>query len=274
MSSEYESLTALLRRLDSALVAFSGGVDSSLLLAAAHDALGDRVLAVTATSPIQASHELNVARTVAETLGVRWLKISTDELALPAFRLNPPDRCYQCKKMRFTALLEIARREEMGAVIEGSNVDDLGDYRPGYAAARELGIRSPFIELGFGKETIRRLARARGLPNWDQPAAACLASRVPYGEEITPERLARIDRAEQALRGMGFRHVRVRDHGAVARIEVPREQFARILAPEAADTVVQACRAAGYSFVSIDLQGYRMGSLNETLNQDYSATDS
>lgn len=265
ISFEYKSLTTLLSALDSALVAFSGGVDSSLLLAAAHDALGNRVLAVTATSPIQASHELTTAEAVVTLLGVRWITVSTDELGLPAFRSNPPDRCYHCKKLRFGALLDLARREGIATVIEGSNIDDLGDYRPGYAAARELGIRAPFIELGFGKETIRRLARDRGVPTWDTPAAACLASRIPYGEKITRERLARIDLAEQGLRDMGFRQVRVRDHGAVARIEVPREQFSRILTAEMADALVQACRNAGYSFVALDLQGYRMGSFNEEL---------
>jgi uncharacterized protein len=265
MPASYDELLVLLRSVGGALVAFSGGVDSTLLLAAAHDALGERVLAVTAVSPTLPASDLASANAMAAQLGARWITLQTDELADPCFRANPPDRCYYCKKELFAKLLDIARREGLPVVLDGANADDLSDYRPGMNATRELGVRSPFIELGIGKNDIRRMARERGLPDWERPSSACLASRIPYGEEITVERLERIGRSEDALRALGFRQVRVRDHGAVARIEVGRDEMNKLLDEAMRDAALAACKQAGYRYVTLDLQGYRTGAMNETL---------
>ncbi len=265
METTYEVLTARLKDMDAALVAFSGGVDSTLLLAAARDALGGKVLAVTATSPTFSAHDFEWARRAALQLGVRWVTVETDELDDHLFRANPPNRCYLCKKRLFGLLLEKAREENLPLVLEATNVDDLSDFRPGLIALRELGIRSPFVELGLGKKDIRRLAQERGLENWDRPSSACLASRIPYGEEITLERLERIARAEASLRELGFRGVRVRDHSSLARIELVPDDLKRLLGSPVHHAVVKVCKEAGYAYVTLDLQGYRTGSMNETI---------
>jgi uncharacterized protein len=267
METSYQSLVNLLKEMGAALVAFSGGVDSTLLLAAAQDALGEAVLAVTATSPTFPAHDLECARTIVSQLGVRWVTVTTNELDDHLFRANPPNRCYYCKKKLFSLLLEKAREEDLPLVIEATNVDDLSDFRPGLLALRELGIRSPFVELGIGKEEIRRFARERGLENWDRPSSACLASRIPYGEEITSERLNRIDQAEASLHRLGFRQVRVRDHGPLARIELALNDLDGLLGSPLHHAMVRACRGAGYTYVTLDLQGYRTGSMNETLRE-------
>ena len=267
METTYQSLVASLKEMGAALVAFSGGVDSTLLLAAAQDALGDAVLAVTATSPTFPAHDFESARTIASQLDVRWVTVETNELDDHLFRANPPNRCYLCKKKLFSLLLEKAREEGMPSVIEATNVDDLSDFRPGLMALRELGIRSPFVELGINKKDIRRLAKERGLQNWDRPSSACLASRIPYGEEITLQRLERIARAEASLRNLDFRQVRVRDHGSLARIELVPDDLDRLLDSPLLHAVVKACKEAGYAYVTLDLQGYRTGSMNETLKE-------
>ncbi len=263
--SIYQRLIALLKEMDGALVAFSGGVDSSFLLAAAHDALGDAVLAATVTSPIFPAHEFECAQKIASQLGVRWTALAMDALDDDQFTTNPPNRCYVCKKKLFLRLIEKAREEGLPFVIEATNADDLSDFRPGIAALRELDIRSPFVELGIRKADIRRLSKELGLENWDKPSSACLASRIPYGEEITRERLERIGKAEASLHHLGFRQVRVRDHGSLARIELVPEDIDRLLGSPLCDAVVEACKAAGYNYVTLDLQGYRTGSMNETL---------
>ena len=267
MDARYQKLLALLNEMRGALVAFSGGVDSSLLLAAARDALGDSLLAVTATSPTFPVHELESARRIASHLGVRWITLETDELDDRQFTVNSPRRCYFCKKKLFSLLIEKACEEGLPFVIDATNADDLSDFRPGLIALRELGIRSPFVELGIGKEEIRQLARALSLENWDKPSSACLASRIPYGEEITKKRLKRIGRAEASLRELGFRQVRVRDHGSLARIEMVADDMNKLIGPHLRDTIVQICKKAGYTYVSLDLQGYRTGSMNESLGE-------
>ncbi len=221
MEAKRRELETLLKDMGGVLVAFSGGVDSSVLLAAAHAALGDLAVAATGTSASVPAHDLESAGTISSRLGVRWITLESGELDDQRYRGNPRNRCYFCKKSLFTRLLALASEEGLPFVIEGSNTGDLTDIRPGMAAARELGIRSPFLEAGIGKDLIRRLAKHYDLPNWDKPSSPCLASRIPYGELITPERLQRIDRSEALLRGMGFRQLRVRDHGTLARVEIP-----------------------------------------------------
>jgi pyridinium-3,5-biscarboxylic acid mononucleotide sulfurtransferase len=265
MNAAYDKLKDLLSTMGGALIAFSGGVDSSVLLAAAHDALGSRALAATGISPTFPAHDYQSAQRIASQLGARWITIETNELDDPHFSSNPENRCYYCKKRLFSLLIEKAHQEKLAYVIEGSNRDDLSDYRPGLLATRELEVRSPFVELGLGKKEIRQMAKDRGLENWARPSSACLSSRIPYGEQITRERLDRIARSEALLREMGFRQVRVRDHGILARIELPPEDLNRMLDSELRDTVVNGCKAAGYTFVTLDLQGYRTGAMNETL---------
>jgi len=258
-------LTESLGRTGGVLVAFSGGVDSSLVLAAARQALGARVLAVTACSPTYPDHEKDQAAAIAQRLGARHEFVDSDEFEDPSYRANPPNRCYYCKQELFRKLQAVAAREGLPVIVDGSNADDEGDFRPGRNAAKEFGVRSPLAELGLGKSLIRQMAKAQGLPNWDQPACACLASRIPYGQEITPLRLRRVAQAEAALRDIGFRTVRVRDHGTLARIEIPREEIDRALRVGIHQRLIDACKQQGYVYVCLDLEGYRTGSMNEVL---------
>ncbi|HCF61071.1 MAG TPA: ATP-dependent sacrificial sulfur transferase LarE [Myxococcales bacterium] len=265
MDALYEQLKDRIRELKRVVVAFSGGVDSTLLLAAAHDALGDLALGVTAVSATYPDHEHERACELAKLLGARHQVIETDELSDPTFRANPPDRCYHCKRELFDELFALAAAEGNAVVLDGSNVDDFDDYRPGRQAAKEVGVRSPLAELGLGKAEVRRLAKERGLPNWSEPACACLASRIPYGEQITAERLGRIGAAEASLRSLGFRVLRVRDHGSLARIEVGADELDRALEPKLREQIVRAIAGHGYAYVCLDLKGYRTGAMNETL---------
>lgn len=259
-------LTEFLGRTGGALVAFSGGVDSSLVLAAARQALGTRVLAVTACSPTYPDHEKDQAAAIAQQLGARHGFVDSDEFKDPSYRANPPNRCYYCKRELFQKLQMIAARQNLPVIVDGSNADDELDFRPGRKAAKEFGVRSPLAELGFGKNLIRQMAKEQGLPNWDQPACACLASRIPYGQEITPLRLKRVAQAEAALRDYGFRTLRVRDHGTLARIEIPRAEIDRTLRDGNYQHLIDACKQQGYVYVCLDLEGYRTGSMNEVLD--------
>jgi len=265
MDDSYERLKDLIRQMNGAVVAFSGGVDSTVLLAVAQEALGRRALAVTALSPTYPATELSRAKDLAKRLGARHLVIETREFEHPVYRANPPDRCYFCKKYLLEELMDIASREGLPFVMDGSNTDDLGDLRPGRAAATELGVRSPFVELGLGKTEIRRMAKELGLSNWDQPSQACLASRIPYGEEITLAKLERIARAEDVMHELGFRQVRVRDHGTLARIEISSDELDRALLLDMRKQIIDECKRAGYTYVCVDLEGYRTGAMNEAL---------
>ena len=264
--AKLKQLRERLRRIESAVVAFSSGVDSTFLLRVAHEELGEHVVAATIRSHTFPKRELDEAAAFCRAEGVRHVVIDSDELNIPGFAENPPDRCYHCKKELFSKLLAFARENGLAVVLEGSNLDDDGDYRPGRRAIRELGVRSPLHEAGLTKAEIRALSREMGLATADKPSFACLASRFPYGERITAEGLARVGRAEEWLRGAfaGLAQLRVRCHGGtVARIEVAPSDIPR-LATRAAD-ISSALRTMGFAYVSLDLQGYRTGSLNETL---------
>ena len=262
LTSKLNALSELMRELDSVVVSFSGGVDSSLLLAVAVDALGDRALGVTALSPTFAASEADDARAVADMLGARHEFFETDQLEMDEFVANEGRRCYFCRVDLFTRLQDIAQSRGIPWVLDGTLMDDLGDVRPGMRAKDEQGVRSPFVEVGLTKDEVRELARFRGLPNWDKPAESCLASRIPLGTPVSFELLDKVARAEQFLHGHGFRQVRVRHHGAIARIEVTREDMPRLLDADLREGLLNHIRSLGYLFVTLDLAGYQTGSLN------------
>ena len=260
------ALDARLRELQSALVCYSGGVDSALVLAAAHRALGPRAIGMTAVSASLAPAELEGANRVAKEIGADHRLVESHEVDDPAYIKNAPDRCFHCKSELYR--IAQAKRAEWGlaSIVNGTNVDDLGDYRPGLDAAREAGVVSPLVELGFSKVDVRDGANALGLGVWDKPAAACLSSRIPYGTSVTKERLAQIAGFELALRGMGFRQVRVRYHGDLARIEVGTDELGRAAEEGRRQAIVAAGRDHGFKYVTLDLLGYRVGSHNEVLS--------
>jgi uncharacterized protein len=249
----------------SVLIAFSGGVDSAYLAIAAQRVLGDRALAITADSPSYPDTHRRLALSIARDFGFAHEMIRTAELERPEYRANPANRCYFCKDELYSQLASIARARDFAVVADGNNADDRGDYRPGRQAAREHGVRSPLDEADLTKQDIRDLAREAGLASWDEPASACLSSRIPYGQEVTDERLRQIERAEQVLRDLGFRIFRVRHHDTVARLEIARAEMPRALDADVNATLVASLKALGYQYVSLDLQGYRLGSLNEAL---------
>ncbi len=262
---KWEHLKALLHEMKPAVLAYSGGVDSSLLLRAASEVMGPGLIAATAVSETYPAGELQSAKDFVRSLGVTHRILRTEELTSEDFVRNSPDRCYFCKKELFEKLRKIADTEGISVVIEGSNTDDLIDYRPGRKAAEEHAVRSPLVEAGLSKSEVRELARGLELPVWDKPSLACLSSRIPYGTRITPGILKSIQTAEDHLRAHGFRQVRVRHHGDTARIEVDRAEFTKLLSDGVAERITAALKEIGYTYVCLDLAGYRTGSMNEPI---------
>ena len=268
MTEKYDRLLALLKSYQSVAVAFSGGVDSTFLLAAAKEALGEQVVAVIGRSPTYPKRELDEAVDLADGIGVRYEIIDTREMDNPEFYENSPKRCYHCKTTLFETIGNVAAKLGMKVMVEGSNADDTGDYRPGMEAAKQLGVKTPLLDVGMTKAEIRAQSKAMGLSTWDKPAMACLSSRIPYGESITLRRLSRIEQAEYALKDMGLFALRVRDHGNVARIEVAPSQIATLATEAWRTRITSALNDAGYQYVCLDLVGYRTGAMNEVLKKE------
>jgi uncharacterized protein len=270
MNSELErkvkKLKEIFESMGKVVVAFSGGVDSTFLLKMARDTLGaENVLAVTALSPLYPERELRGAEKMAREIGAEHLLIESNELEIDGFSMNPPDRCYLCKRELFGELKTVALKENISFVVEGSTVDDEKDYRPGKKAVRELGIRSPLVEAFFSKKDVREVSKEFGLPTWDKPSFACLASRFPYQEEITTEGLKRVSEAEDFLIGLGFKQVRVRHYQDLARIEIYKEEIGKLLDGAVREKVVAHLKKIGYRYITLDLEGFRSGSMNEVL---------
>jgi uncharacterized protein len=267
LREKQERLLGILREMESCIVAFSGGVDSAYLAVMANDELGDQALCVTAQSPSYPSSQKRMALELAERYGLRHETIASGEMNDPDYTANPSNRCYFCRHELYTKLQSIARARGFRFVADGNNLDDVVDYRPGRKAGAELEIRSLLIESELHKDEIRELSRLRGLPTWDQPASACLASRIPYGSQVTIEKLSMIDRGEEALRRLGFVQCRVRHHGNIARIEIARGEPPKAFSTEVFEEISRELKKIGFMFVTLDVDGYRTGALNEALSQ-------
>jgi len=266
IKEKYDRLREIFQSMGRVVVAYSGGVDSTLLLRVARDTLGEgNVLAVTALSPLYPDRELAGAKKLTQAMDVKHLLIKSNELEIEGFSKNPPDRCYFCKRELFGELLKLAQKEAIPFVVEGSTLDDEKDHRPGRRAIRETGVRSPLKEALLTKAEVRELSNVFGLPTWDKPSFACLASRFPYGEEITPEKLKMVDEAESFLLRLGFKQVRVRHHGNLGRIEIYPEEIERLLDRSMREEVVSHLKKIGFHYITVDLQGFRSGSMNEVL---------
>ncbi len=265
LNKKYQELKNYLKSLKSVAVAFSGGVDSTFLLQAAINTLGDKVIAVTASSCSFPERELNEAKKFCAEKGIKHIIVKSEELDIEGFRQNPKNRCYLCKHELFEKILKIAKENNITAVVEGSNIDDNGDYRPGLIAVQELGIKSPLRQVELNKEEIRQLSKALGLATWNKQSFACLSSRFVYGETINEEKLKMVDKAEQLLLDLGFHQVRVRIHGMLARIEILPDEFDRLMSNNVRNIIYSSFKEFGFTYVTLDLKGYRTGSMNETL---------